>query len=171
MAGYLLDTNIVRFWFDTARPEHAMVARRIAGLPEGALLALSAITLGEIEYGHRLLGAAVNREQEESFLAFIEYRLPMKLDVGRHTRIAYGLLRARLFESFAPKGRRRKGLRPEELVDPTTSRELGIQENDIWIAAQALEHNLVLVTHDQMARLREVATGLGFEDWARPEGG
>jgi tRNA(fMet)-specific endonuclease VapC len=78
----------------------------------------------------------------------------------------YGDLRARLFEKFAPKKRRRKGLRPEELVDPVTAKELGIQENDLWIAAQAIERNLVLVTNDAMARIQEVASELKVEDWA-----
>jgi predicted nucleic acid-binding protein len=53
------------------------------------------------------------------------------------------------------------------LVDPLTAKCLGIQENDLWIAAQAYESNLVLVTHDKMDRLREVASDLlAFEDWA-----
>jgi predicted nucleic acid-binding protein len=72
-----------------------------------------------------------------------------------------------MFQRFAPAGRRRKGRRPEELLDPATSRELGIQENDLWIAAQALQYNYVLVSHDQhMSRIREVSTELRLEDWA-----
>lgn len=62
---------------------------------------------------------------------------------------------------------RRKGLRPEQLVDPTTAKELDIQENDLWLAAQALEHNLVLVSHDKMTRLRKVAEELRVQDWAK----
>jgi predicted nucleic acid-binding protein len=51
------------------------------------------------------------------------------------------------------------------LIDPVTSRELGIQENDLWIAAQALEYNLVLVTNDKMDRIRDVCEDLQVENW------
>ena len=168
MPGYLLDTNVVRYWFDPARQEqHQAVTRRIGGLPEHVLMTISAITLGEIEYGHRALGEKIDREKEDAFLQFIGHRLPMTLDVGKHTRIAYGALRARLFDRYVPSPRK-KGLRPEQLVHPVTALELGIHENDLWIAAQALEHNLVLVTHDKMAHLQEVAEELRLEDWASP---
>lgn len=167
MEGYLLDTNIVRFWFDPTRTEHDRVRSRIEALPEDAPLTISAITLGEIEYGHRALGEAGDPERERIFLEFVESRLPTILNVERHTRTSYGSLRAKLFEKYAPKERRKKGLRPEQLIDPTSSKELGIQENDLWIAAQALEHNLVLVSHDNMTRLRKVAEELRVQDWAK----
>ena len=166
MIGYLLDTNIIRFWFDSKRAEHAAVDGRMQRLPASTPLSLSAISLGEIEYGHRILGDIGDPLQEKDFLDFIESRLPITLEVGRHTRTAYGTLRARLFERFSPKSRRKKVARPEELIDPTTSLDLGIQENDLWIASQVLEHNLVLVTHDKLIRIKEVAEGLRVEDWA-----
>jgi tRNA(fMet)-specific endonuclease VapC len=165
--GYLLDTNILRFWHDAGRAEHPLVMQRIAELPEEAPLRISVISLGEIEYGHRLLGKAGDAEQEAAFLGLIENRFPTPLPVSKHTRTSYGPLRAQLFEKFAPKELRKKNRRPEQLTDPATGHELGIDENDLWIAAQALEHNLVLVTHDKMARLREVAPELRVEDWAR----
>ena len=47
--------------------------------------------------------------------------------------------------------------------------ELGIDENDLWIAAQAIEHNLVLVTNDEMKRIKHVAGPvLDIEDWTEP---
>ena len=70
------------------------------------------------------------------------------------------------FEKYAPNVKRRRGLRPEQLIDPVTSQELGIQENDLWIAAQALEYNLVLVTNDKMERIRDVCEELQIENWA-----
>jgi len=51
------------------------------------------------------------------------------------------------------------------LVDPVTAKVLGIQENDLWIAAQAIERNLILVTNDGMSRIREIASELRIEDW------
>ena len=42
---------------------------------------------------------------------------------------------------------------------------MGLDVNDIWIAAIALEHNLVLVTKDGMAKIREAAPSLRIENW------
>ena len=78
----------------------------------------------------------------------------------------YGELRAKLFEKFAPKNNK-KGLRPEQLVDPITSLVLGIQENDLWITAQAMARNLILVTNDKLSRIKEVTgSDLRIKNWA-----
>ena len=162
MHGYLLDTNIVRYWFDERRPEHQRVLQHIQELDEPPLM-ISAITLGEIEYGLQVTRS--DTFKQEAYLAFISTNLPMVLDITKTTRIYYGSLRASVFEKYAPNERRRRGLRPEQLIDPVTSRELGIQENDLWIAAQALEYNLVLVTNDKMDRIRDVCEDLQVENW------
>ena len=163
MHGYLLDTNIVRYWFDERRSEHQRVLQHIQELPGEPPLMISAITLGEIEYGLQV--ARIDTLKQEAFHAFISTNLPMVLDITKATRIYYGSLRASVFEKYAPNARRRRGLRPEQLIDPVTSRELGIQENDFWIAAQALEYNLVLVTNDKMDRIRDVCGDLQVENW------
>jgi len=87
------------------------------------------------------------------------------LDITKATRISCGALRASVFEKYAPNAKRRSGLRPEQLIDPVTSQELSIQENDLWMAAQALEYNLVFVTNDKMERIREVCADLQIENW------
>jgi len=88
------------------------------------------------------------------------------LNVSRSTTSVYGDLRARLFEKYAPRKKRTKRRRPEQLQSPVTSKELGIHENDLWIAAQAIERNLVLVSNDaHMKRIRDVAPELQVEDW------
>jgi len=56
------------------------------------------------------------------------------------------------------------------LVNLTTGKELRIDENDIWIAAQAKTLNLVLVTHDSRGNfgkmLSQFAPTLTMDDWA-----
>jgi len=171
MKGYLLDTNAVSDWLDSTHPRHAAVANRIEQLAHANVILLtSTIVLGEIEYGIRV--APPNRRESLDALRahlgaqFVNRRL--LLQVARPTTLVYGDLRARLFEKYAPRAKRIKGLRPEQLVSPVTSRVLGIQENDLWIAAQAIERNLVLVTNDQkMLRIQEIAPELTVEDWAR----
>ena len=168
MRGYLLDTNIVSYWLGAAGPEHDKVVESIDRLPDRAPIRLSVVTLGEIEYGHRAVSRLAAPVQVR-FRQVLAERFPAPLEIRRPTTIYYGAWRARLFEEFARKDKRTKATRPEQLVDPVTSRELGIQENDLWIAAQAMEHKLVLVTHDDMQRLRHVMDDelrVEFEDWA-----
>ena len=164
MHGYLLDSNIVRYWFDAKCPEHERVVQRTQQLPAGTPLVVSAITLGEIEYGLRVQDKGAEFEAE--LVGFIHEQLPMVLSVTATTRIDYGSIRARLFKKFAPGELRRKLRLPEQLVDPVRGLALGIQENDLWIAAQTVEHNLVLVSNDRLTHLREVAPELRVENWA-----
>ena len=163
-AGYLLDTNIVAYWFDERRPQHDRVVHHIQELPETTPLMISAITLGEIEFGLQVAQDAT--PDQEALRTFINDNLPMVLNITKATRTYYGSLRASVFEKYAPNVKRRRGLRPEQLIDPVTSQELGIQENDLWIAAQALEYNLVFVTNDKMERIRDACAELQMANWA-----
>jgi tRNA(fMet)-specific endonuclease VapC len=80
------------------------------------------IVLGELYYGvYASSRIESNLQRMETLLAGFEI-LPCDEDTARH----YGIIRAQL---------KRKG-RP-------------IPENDVWIAALALQHNLLLITRDQ----------------------
>jgi tRNA(fMet)-specific endonuclease VapC len=165
--GYLLDTNIVSYWFDGKCLQNEAVVNRVAQLTKGTPLAISAVTLGEIEFGLRVRSEKP-LEFEAELQSFVSDQLPLVLDVTSTTRTYYGSLRAWLFDRFAPVAKRRKSRRPEQLTSPVTGEELGIQENDLWIAAQALEYNLVFVTNDALARIQEIGRGLRVEDWTIP---
>jgi len=91
-------------------------------------------------------------------------KFPLVLDIDRHTITPYSDLRSELFKNYSPRDRRGRLILkwPEDLVDQTTAKELGVQENDIWIAAQAIQYNLVLVTDDHMVRLEEVSKSLNY---------
>ena len=168
MDGYLLDTNILTYLFDPSDKRHAAAQERLSALPPDAPIYVSAVTLGEIEYGHRCEGSE-DTDKQQQFNTFLKGTCPQVLDVRGSTRLPYGGLRAKLFDRYAPAGLRRKGLRPEQLVDPVTSKELGIQENDLWLAAQAMEYNLILVSNDKMNRIRDVSSReLRVENWAVP---
>lgn len=166
--GYLLDTNTLSYLVDESRAEHTSAIRRFGELPDDTPLFTSVITLGELEYGRYICGASPSRD------AFFGGRL-QTLDITRHTSYVYGCLRARLFERFSPHEYRTKRMRPWQLVDPVSEEKLGIQENDLWIAAQAFEMNLVLVTHDRMRRICAICEAANnvagtpdppcFEDW------
>jgi tRNA(fMet)-specific endonuclease VapC len=170
--GYLLDTQTVRYWFDGQSGRfpavQAQAARRAADSP----LYVSSITLGEIAYGHAHNPAGAG-EKRIGFLEFLRHNLPQVLQVSRHTAEPYGAVRARLVEQFPPQGGwGRKKKRIEDAYDPTAARELGIDENDLWIVAQTVERNLVLVTSDKMDRIRksvnDVYPDFKFENWSIP---
>ncbi len=170
MPGYLIDTQTISYWFDETSEEYPSVqAAAEVRRSDDAPLYISAISLGEIHYGHAAEPAGAGPVRE-SFLEFVRDKLPQVLSVSRHTAEPYGRIRAILFEMFGPKSRKSKKKRAEELCDPTTGRELGIDENDLWIVAQAAERNLVLVTHDKMVRIRkalqESEIGVRIDDWA-----
>ena len=176
MPGYLIDTQTITYWFHGESGNYpavqAAAEERIGDHP----LYVSAVTLGEIEYGHATNPGGVGQPRDE-FVRFVREALPQVLPVSRHTAEPYGQIRGALFERFAPKSKKTKTKRAEEMCDPTTGRELGIDENDLWIVAQAAERNLVLVTNDKKFLKRaqdvglEVAESLGaralaFENWA-----
>jgi tRNA(fMet)-specific endonuclease VapC len=176
VADYLLDTNILSYWYETSRPEHVKVLDRVDAvkLPDPVTkyvprLYVSIITLGEIAYGHRVAPAPDTAKQAE-FTRFVREQVPQVLEIVADVAEHYGELRAWLFENCGPSVKKSKAKRAEELVNPTTGKELGIDENDIWIAAQAKTHNFVLVTHDARGNfnqvLKQFAPALTIEDWA-----
>ena len=167
MRDYLLDTNVWSDWYNPVK--NSKILQHIQQLPTAVRLHISVITIGEFDFGFNVM---TKKEQAafniEEFGKFLSSTTPNLVPVDKHTANTYGRLRAQLFEKHAPKDKKRKGLRPEQLTDPVTSLELGIQENDLWIAAQAMNRNLTLVTNDKLHRISEmVGNELYIENWAK----
>ena len=143
MEIYLFDTNIWSKWFNG----ELFVTNKIAQLDKTSKIFLSSIVWGEMIYG-----AKANKSFDfESYSKFIHKRSePLILPIDRHVSNVYGELRASLFEKFIQKG---KNKRPEQLIDPETATKIGIQENDLWIVAQAVTHNLIFITNEKMHRI------------------
>ncbi len=165
---------ILSYWYNTKCPENESVLAhvRVVRQPDPqtqyvSRLFISAVTIGEIEYGHRAAPAR-NVAEQTQYLRFVHHEGLVSLKITRHVGKCYGELRAWLFKNCSPRTRRAKW--PEECIDPTTAKELGVQENDIWIAAHAMTNNLVLVTHDRRGNfgklLREFSKELHVQDWA-----
>jgi tRNA(fMet)-specific endonuclease VapC len=98
-------------------------------------VSVSVITLGELLFGaEKSTNAATNRRRAEAFADDCTV-----LGCDRAIARRYGVIKNALREKGRP-----------------------IPENDLWIAATALEHGLVLVTRD--VHFREV-DGLTLEAW------
>jgi tRNA(fMet)-specific endonuclease VapC len=121
------------------------------------------VTLGEIAFGHKLVPKP-NVDAQRDYENFLSSQFPFVVSIDRHTVEYYAILRAKLFQKFAPKNKRPRWI--EQLQDPISGRELGIQENDLWLAAQAVQYNLVFVTNDRLKKIRGIESDLLIEDWA-----
>jgi len=157
METYLFDTNIWSKWF---RQESA-ITEKLAQIDKTSKVFLSSVVWGEAIYGAK----AKKSFDFESYSKFIHHRSePIILPIDRHVSDIYGVLRASLFEKYLRKGKNNR--RPEQLIDPVTATEIGIDENDLWIVAQAVTHNLTLVTNDRMNRIFTVTSKeLKYEIW------
>ena len=176
MRDFLIDTNIWEYWFNPARePEHSHVLRHVSKLKNLCQkmkspfrVWISSVTWGELEYGYQVQ-TKKEHSLETPFRQFIHKIGPKEFLIDKHVTHDYGRIRARLFNKFGPKEKKKKGLRPEQLINPVTSLQLRIQENDLWLVAQAITKDLVLVTNDRKSLkplLEATGDELTVENWA-----
>ena len=175
MRDFLLDTQTIHYWYNKDCAQHQAIIGNVEALiqqsssisPKPKLL-VSVITLGEIAFGHRVQGNGWSMQNAAKF-TFVRENLPGSLEITEDAVAAYADIRARVFNRNAPGNMRKPGMRPEQLVDPLTSLALTIQENDLWLCAQAVGHGMVLVTNDRMRAIREVtrnmAPNLKIQNW------
>ncbi|WP_338810411.1 PIN domain-containing protein [Agrobacterium leguminum] len=143
----LLDTNFVSVLFDPRRPNFDAVHARAETFAQNDLVYLSAIVLAELRYG---MEAAQRVGQDISHIRqtlaqAANYPLA---EVGRHTAEAYGDVKARLAEHYLDLSRRTPRWL-ENWQDRASGQMLQVDENDLWIVAQAVERDYLLVTSDQ----------------------
>ena len=153
--AHLLDTNVASIAWDGGHRHHNTVRERLAALGE-ASVSVSCVTLGEVEYGLRVTPAADAERHAAVQTAMSAYHV---FDVDRHTAAIWASIRSELFQRHAPRAQRGRltKRRPEDLTDLTTGRELGIDENDLWIVSVAVQYDLRFVTTDRMERVLEAA--------------
>lgn len=166
--NYLIDTNtaghLALLNSGISEPRLENLKNNLNSLPNDARIFFSVITLGEVEYGLKI-GPQAKETEIQLISNFLKSTSILEINEGIASD-QYASIRAKLFEKFAPKNNKSKKKRIEEWKDPTTSKELGIQENDLWIVATALYYNLILVSDDKMTRLSEV-TGVRWVNWLR----
>ncbi len=169
MKVYLLDTNIASALWDEGDKDHDDALKFVqTAAAAGDLVYVSRVTIAEIEYGYKLYVSTEPERRSKAEAAMRAYKAIREIDKG--TTEPYANIRAALFLKYAPRDakNRVKNVRPEQLIDKTTGLELGIQENDLWIAAIAVEYRMILVTGDKMDHIKEVWPDLKIVKWKRP---
>ena len=77
--------------------------------------------------------------------------------IDKETADTYGRLKSAIIDHFGPKERARRR--------KATTEKLSFQENDLWIAALAIRHQLIVVSTDSdFQRIKEV-WDLPVETW------
>jgi predicted nucleic acid-binding protein len=147
MEQILLDTNFVSVLFDSRRPNFAAVQARARAFGQADLVYLSAVVLAELRYG---MEAAQRVGQDISHVRqTLAHAAAYPLaEVGRHTAEAYGDVKARLADHYLDLSRRPPRWL-ENWQDRASGQMLQVDENDLWIVAQAVERDYLLVTGDQ----------------------
>jgi len=116
--GVILDSCIwVALAGGTLKPQGVIAVAR------DAPVFVSAISLGELSFGVQVCTDPAERAQRAAYLQQVERR-PI-LNVSRHTAAAFGVLAAAVKQA---------GRSPRP------------RYNDLWIAAQAIEHGHTLMT-------------------------
>jgi tRNA(fMet)-specific endonuclease VapC len=145
---YLLDTNHC----SGAILGDSNIINRLATL-DNTLVATCVIVQGE------LIDMAERSRARENNLALVQRFLQgiYIYNVDETTATLYGQLKASLFDRFAPKekSKRRK----------TKMTHLGFDENDLWIAAIALQQNLTIVSADSDFQRIRTVKALSVESW------
>ncbi|MFM6004833.1 MAG: type II toxin-antitoxin system VapC family toxin [Sphaerospermopsis kisseleviana] len=118
-----------------------------------AIIATNAVVVGELRF------MAQNSQQKTANILKIQAFL-QRIDVysiDSQTAEIYGDFKSEIIKQFGPKEKRKR--------QTTKLTEIGISENDLWIAATALRHSLTIVSCDSdFERMRQVRE-FSLENW------
>lgn len=155
---FLLDTNVIS---GLVNPSHALHLKAIefknqhAGQEEHLFICV--ISLAEMQFGLSMCESRLQRSNQAELDAVRKHiqaasQLSQPLEITRHVALEQGQLRSKWAWKVAPKKAAQsklKGVPPEQWGDDWPATTLQITENDIWIAATALTHDLTVVTCDR----------------------
>lgn len=149
MTGYIYDTSVLSALLDARHQRHADIASAVASLPEEANHFVSAVSLAELTFGVRMSETFAPSRLPALEQMLINVRAYGVLEVGHHTSAAYAELKTNLARRYLVKANRRN--RPRWIEEwPLNNRgqRLQVDENDLWLCAQAKERSLTLLTAD-----------------------
>jgi predicted nucleic acid-binding protein len=131
------------------------VRTAIEGIKSGSPQYISRITIAELMFGFALHEAATGLQHPRASDILKRAQGYAIREVSKHTAAEYAELRKNVAITYLQDLRR--GQRPrwvDQWMDRATGEKLQVDENDLWICAQAREWNLTLVTTDEKMVLR-----------------
>jgi tRNA(fMet)-specific endonuclease VapC len=145
---FLLDTNHCSY----AILGNTQILDRLADL-ENVSISTCTIVKGE------LIDMAARSQQRQANLALVQrFLLGLNIyPIDQTTAEIYGNLKAAVFDRYAPKDKTQRRR--------TSITQLGIGENDLWIAAVALQHQLTLLTTDRDFFRIQAVQSFNLESW------
>ena len=153
---YLLDTSVAS---DVVGPPGSMPAGTKVFMEKhgGDLgkLYICSITIGEMNFGRELLArrAPVDATKVAALDTTLQAlsRFAEPFVVSNHVAKQYALVRANYARGLMPHGidRKLKGKPVETWHQQLPSSVLQLTENDLWIAAVAVTHDMTLVSRDK----------------------
>jgi tRNA(fMet)-specific endonuclease VapC len=159
---YLLDTSALSPLVDVGHNNHAAIRAKIISLGASPVY-VSAIALAELEYGFLLAEKSSGNPLPSADKMIRTASAYPRLDVTQHTAAAYAELKSSLAVYHLPNVTKQyKKKRVEDWISKFSGKPLGVDDNDLWICAQAREMNFVVVANDKMNRIREADTQLKF---------
>jgi len=163
---FLLDTSAISPLVNRRHPKHAqMNAFHLSESKKGHSLFVSVVSIAEMQFGLDVYARHISRPAPQSLNIVRQYiqvasTISTPLPITQRVAIKQGNLRALWALSIAPTKATQgklKGTHPEQWSEQWPANRLRITENDLWIAAIALTHDLVLVTCDKdFERLAQV---------------
>lgn len=164
MKAYILDTSVLSPFLDSGHGSHGYVRQCVQQLEQDAKILLSAVSLAELRYGVNLarsFGHARLPVLQQALVRATQYGA---LDITHHTAEVYAELKAKLARTYLGKaGAKGRPRWIEDWVDKNTGQKLQIDENDLWMCAQAKERDLPLCTADgRMSRISYADPDVGL---------
>ena len=153
MPGYLLDTNHV----GALASRQPKIVQKYASIHRNVQIRACVITLGEIEAGHQMT-QSTDPKKRNDYTKFVNREfVPNALGITASTRFHYADVMGRLWKKYPPQS----GQKTERYL----VLKFGVDINDVWTVAVAIEHGLTLVTQDKMATIQGVVPELDIENW------
>ena len=155
MYGYIFDTSALSSLLDAEHSRHGDVREAVGALDPRSTKFVSVVVLAELGYGLRLAEAVAGAASQDLKRKLTKVREYAVLEVTRHTGAVYAELKANLAGKYLAKAQRKDRPRwVEDWIDRATGKRLQVDENDLWICAQAKERDLTVVTADRgMSRI------------------
>ena len=148
---YLLDTNQCSQIIN----KNPKILYKLGSLERDDILATSVIVCGELMY----MAENSARKNENTLIIRSFMENITIIDINRKVFDTYALIKAKIFNQFAPKNKKQRRKYKFE--------KIGIPENDLWIAATAIAYNSTIVSSDKDFKRIQDVVKFKLESWTK----